>query len=114
MIPYQSAIVDLYLQKRIDWEEYYRAPQRRPEADADGRASRRSRACSRRRRRSAASSSPSCAPAGHQAARLVGGEVVYPPHIQKAYDTLAQAGLVSFGVGDDLRRLRPAGLGRRT
>jgi alkylation response protein AidB-like acyl-CoA dehydrogenase len=30
----------------------------------------------------------------------VAGEVVYPPHIQKAYDTLARAGLVSFGVAE--------------
>ena len=33
-----------------------------------------------------------------QAARLEDGEVVYPDHIQKGYDMLAEAGLVSFGV----------------
>ncbi|MEE8582018.1 MAG: acyl-CoA dehydrogenase family protein [Myxococcota bacterium] len=33
-----------------------------------------------------------------QCARLEGGEVVYPPHIERGYQKLAEAGLVSFGV----------------
>lgn len=33
-----------------------------------------------------------------ESARLENGEVVYPGHIEKAYRTLAEAGLVSFGV----------------
>ncbi len=33
-----------------------------------------------------------------QPARLEDGEVIYPDHIQKGYDKLAEVGLVSFGV----------------
>ena len=96
MIPYQSAIVDLYLHRRIDWDEYFRL---RLGPDADVAAERATlesvlataaQICSELE--------PELRAGWHQSARLVGGEVVYPPHIQKAYDTLVQAGLVSFGV----------------
>jgi hypothetical protein len=96
VIPYQSAIVDLYLNKLIDWEEYYAL---RVGADADAKAElatlesvlgTAAQICSELE--------PELRAGWAQPARLVRGEVVYPPHIQKAYDTLAQAGLVSFGV----------------
>lgn len=96
MIPYQSATVDLYLKKRLDWEEYYRL-RLGPEADVASEVetlesvlATAAQICSELE--------PELRAGWHQSARLVGGEVVYPPHIQKAYDTLAQAGLVSFGV----------------
>jgi hypothetical protein len=96
VIPYQSAVVDLYLHQRIDWEEYYRL---RLGPDADVAAERATlesvlataaQICSELE--------PELRAGWHQSAKLVAGEVAYPPHIQKAYDTLAQAGLVSFGV----------------
>jgi alkylation response protein AidB-like acyl-CoA dehydrogenase len=96
VIPYQSATVDLYLKKLIDWEEYYRL---REGPQSDGAAERATlegvletaaRICSELE--------PELRAGWAQPARLVAGEVVYPPHIQKAYDTLAAAGLVSFGV----------------
>ena len=98
MIPYQSATVDLYLRKLIDWEEYYRlrsgdgadaAAERTTLEDVLGTAA---QICSELE--------PELRAGWHQAAKLVGGEVVYPPHIKKAYDTLAAAGLVSFGVAE--------------
>ena len=98
MIPYQSAIVELYLRKLIDWDEYY---QLRAGPGADVKAERETlegvlataaQICSELE--------PELRAGWAQEARLVGGEVVYPPHIQKAYDTLAQAGLVSFGVAE--------------
>jgi alkylation response protein AidB-like acyl-CoA dehydrogenase len=36
-----------------------------------------------------------------QSAKLEDGQVVYPPHIQKGYDMLREAGLVSFGVSEE-------------
>ena len=37
-------------------------------------------------------------PGWHEAARLEQGEVVYPDHIRRGYEKLAEAGLISFGV----------------
>ncbi|HVH06319.1 MAG TPA: acyl-CoA dehydrogenase family protein [Myxococcota bacterium] len=99
MIPYQSATVDLYLRKLIDWEEYYRlrtglgadvTAERTTLEDVLGTAA---QICTELE--------PELRAGWHQAAKLVGGEVVYPPHIKKAYDTLAAAGLVSFGVAEE-------------
>ena len=98
MIPYQSATVDLYLRTIIDWEEYYRlrsgdgvdvAAERATLEDVLATAA---RICGELE--------PELRAGWHQAAKLALGEVVYPPHIQKAYDTLAAAGLVSFGVAE--------------
>jgi hypothetical protein len=98
VIPYQSAVVDLYLERLIDWETYWDLLVG-PAADVAGE-----RATLESVLASAARICTELEPelrAGWQAsARLVGGEVVYPPHIRKAYDTLAQAGLVSFGVAE--------------
>jgi alkylation response protein AidB-like acyl-CoA dehydrogenase len=98
VIPYQSATVDLYLRTLIDWEEYYRlrsgdavdvAAERATLEDVLATAA---RIC--------AELEPELRAGWHQAAKLALGEVVYPPHIRKAYDTLAAAGLVSFGVAE--------------
>lgn len=98
MFPYRSAVVDLYLRKLIDWPEYYRL-RTGPAADAlaeratlDSVLATAAQIC--------VELEPELRAGWHQAARLVGGEVVYPPHIQKGYDTLAAAGLVSFGVDE--------------
>jgi alkylation response protein AidB-like acyl-CoA dehydrogenase len=98
VIPYQSAIVDLYLRKLIDWDEYYRL---RSGPDADTEAERETLASVLATAAQICTElEPELRAGWTQEARLVGGEVVYPPHIQKAYDTLAQAGLVSFGVAE--------------
>jgi alkylation response protein AidB-like acyl-CoA dehydrogenase len=98
LIPYQSATVDLYLRKLIDWEEYYRL-RNGDGADVDAERTTledvlatAARICTELE--------PELRTGWHQAAKLAGGEVVYPPHIKKAYDTLAAAGLVSFGVAE--------------
>ncbi len=98
MIPYQSAIVDLYLKSLIDWEEYYGL---RAGPDADAKAELETlESVLATAAQICAELEPELRAGWHQSARLVGGEVVYPPHIKKAYDTLARAGLVSFGVAE--------------
>jgi alkylation response protein AidB-like acyl-CoA dehydrogenase len=96
VIPYLSAVVELYLRKRIDWEEYYRL-RAGPEADVEAEVSTLESVLATAAQICTAIE-PEMRAGWHEAARLVDGEVVYPPHIQKAYDTLAQAGLVSLGV----------------
>jgi alkylation response protein AidB-like acyl-CoA dehydrogenase len=98
VIPYQSAIVDLYLRKLIDWDEYYEL---RNGAGADAKAERETLASVLATAAKICTElEPELRAGWAQSARLAGGEVVYPPHIRKAYDTLAQAGLVSFGVAE--------------
>jgi alkylation response protein AidB-like acyl-CoA dehydrogenase len=98
VIPYQSAIVELYLRKLIDWDEYYRL-RAGPDADVkteretlEGVLASAARICTELE--------PELRAGWTQEPRISGGDVVYPPHIQKAYDTLAAAGLVSFGVSE--------------
>src|SRR5262245_50726227 len=43
---------------------------------------------------------PSLRASWDEEAKLVDGEVVHPPAIRAAYDTLATAGLVGFGVAE--------------
>ena len=96
MIPYGSAIVDLYLKKLIDWEEYYAL---RVGPGADAKAERGTlESVLATAAQICGALEPELRAGWAQSARLVAGEVVYPPHIRKAYDTLARAGLVSFGV----------------
>jgi hypothetical protein len=98
VIPYQSAIVDLYLGQLIDWDEYYRL---RAGPGAEGKAERETLASVLATAAQICTElEPELRAGWQQSARLVDGEVVYPPHIQKAYDTLARAGLVSFGVAE--------------
>lgn len=96
MIPYQSAVVDLYLRRRIDWEEYYRLREG-PDVDAAAEVGTLEEVLATAARICTALE-PELRAGWHEPARLVGGEVVYPPHIQKGYETLKGAGLVSFGV----------------
>ncbi len=96
MIPYGSAIVDLYLKKLIDWEEYYEL---RVGQGADAKAELETlESVLATAAQICVALEPELRAGWAQSARLVAGEVVYPPHIRKAYDTLARAGLVSFGV----------------
>lgn len=96
MIPYLNAAIRLYLTERIDWESYFSLRKGSDASVADERAAlveileTAARIC--------ATFEPDMRAGWVQAARLVDGEVVYPPHIASAYRTLVDAGLVSFGV----------------
>ncbi len=98
MIPYHSAVVDLYLREMIDWEEFCTL---RTGAGADVATERETfetvlqtvaQICSEME--------PDLRAGWHENARLVDGEVVYPEPFRKALETLSEAGLVSFGVVD--------------
>ncbi len=96
MIPYLADVVRLYLRDGVDWEAYFTL---RKGAGADLAGERgaleqivgtAADLC--------ASLEPEMRAGWSLPARLEGGEVVHPAHIQKAYRALADAGLVSFGV----------------
>lgn len=96
MSAYMSDVVLLYLQELIDWESYF--SWRKGEAsdlEVD-------RAALREVLETAAQiceeQEPALRAGWHESARLEDGRVVYPPHIEAAYDKLREAGLVSFGV----------------
>ncbi|MBW2315124.1 MAG: acyl-CoA dehydrogenase family protein [Deltaproteobacteria bacterium] len=96
MIPYHSPIVDLYLKGMTDWEGYFTM---RLGPDADVASERETlETVLETTAQICRELEPELRAGWHEAARLVDGEVVYPPAIQKAYETLAAAGLVSFGV----------------
>jgi alkylation response protein AidB-like acyl-CoA dehydrogenase len=98
VIPYLSPIVGLYLQHLIPWDEYFTL---RGGADVDPRAERETLETVLQTAAQICSElEPSLRASWHAEAKLVGGEVQYPPAIRAAYDTLAKAGLVSFGVGE--------------
>jgi len=91
-----SDVVLLYLEEMIDWECYFNW--RRGEA-ADVEVD---RAAMREVLETAAQiceeQAPKCRAGWEQGAKLVDGNVVYPPHIQETLDKLRAAGLISFGV----------------
>jgi 3-(methylthio)propanoyl-CoA dehydrogenase len=98
LIPYLSPIVDLYLRQMIPWEEYFAlrgGPEVDPRAERETLETVLSTAA-----QICSELEPSLRASWHEEARLADGEVVYPPAIRKAYDTLAGAGLVAFGVSE--------------
>ncbi|HKA14871.1 MAG TPA: acyl-CoA dehydrogenase family protein, partial [Myxococcota bacterium] len=98
VIPYFSPVVDLYLQHMIAWDEYFDL---RGGAQADPRAERETlETVLQTAAQICTELEPSLRASWHAEAKLVGGEVQYPPAIRAAYDTLAKAGLVSFGVAE--------------
>ncbi len=96
MIPWLNSAVRLYLTERIDWQSYFTL-RKGSEVDVEDE-----RAALVEILGTAARIGEALAPemrAGWvQEARLENGEVVHPEHIRKAYRTLVDAGLVSFGV----------------
>lgn len=96
MIPYLHEGLRLYLGEGVDWDSYFTL-RKGEAADPAGE-----RAALVQVLETAAEICQGLEPelrAGwSEAARLEGGEVVYPAHIERAYRTLAEAGLVSFGV----------------
>ena len=98
MIPYLSPVVELYLQHLIPWDEYFAL---RKGSDVDARSERETlESVLQTAAQICTELEPSLRASWHAEAKLVGGEVQYPPAIRAAYDTLARAGLVSFGVSE--------------
>ena len=96
MIPYFHAGLRLYLGEGVDWDRYFTL-RKGDGADVDGELAAlveiletAAQICG--------GLEPEMRAGWSESARLEGDEVVYPPHIEKAYQTLAAAGLVSFGV----------------
>jgi len=99
MIPYLNDGVLLYIRELIDWEAVLRlskgddvdiAAEREAMIDVLETAA-----------QILAEIEPEAREHWYEAAVLEGDEVVYPPHIQAAYDKLAAAGLVAFGVDEE-------------
>jgi len=98
VIPYLSPVVELYLRHLISWDEYFAL---RKGSDADAASERETlESVLQTAAQICTELEPSLRASWHAEAKLVGGEVQYPPAIRSAYDTLARAGLVSFGVSE--------------
>ena len=96
MIPYFSPVVGLYLDKLLPWDEYFEL---RNGVGADLESERGTlRTVLETAAQICSELEPELRAGWHAEARLEDGDVRLPPHIQKAYDTLAGSGLVSFGV----------------
>jgi alkylation response protein AidB-like acyl-CoA dehydrogenase len=96
---YLSNAVLLYVNELIDWDSFY-AWHKGPDVDVDseraalvGILETAAGIC--------AEIETDAREGWEQAARLENGEVIYPAHIQKGYDMLAAAGLVSLGVKEE-------------
>ena len=98
MIPYLSPVVELYLRHLIPWDEYF-ALRKGSEVDPAGERDT-LESVLQTAAQICTELEPSLRASWHAEAKLVGGEVQYPPAIRAAYDTLARAGLVSFGVSE--------------
>jgi len=98
MIPYLSSAVELYLRQMLPWDEFFEL---RGGAGTDVRAERETlETVLQTAAKICSELEPSLRESWHQEAKLVDGEVVHPPAIAKAYQTLAEAGLVGFGVAE--------------
>ena len=96
MSGYLNEGILLYVDRLIDWESYY---QWRQGSDVDIDAERAALVEILETAAGICGEIEGFSREGwDQAARLEDGNVVYPDHIQKGYDMLAEAGLVSFGV----------------
>ena len=96
MSGYLNGSVLLYVNQLIDWESFYAWSRG---ADVDVEAERAALVEILETTASICSEIEEFSRAGwEQAARLEDGEVIYPDHIQKGYEKLAEVGLVSFGV----------------
>ena len=96
MSAYLNDSVLLYVNKLIDWETYFHW---RKGAQVDVAAERAALLEVLETAASICAEIEETARAGwHEAARLVDGQVVYPDHIRRGYELLAEAGLISFGI----------------
>ena len=96
MASYLHESIALYLDKLIDWDEYWT---RRKGDGADVVAERGAqRTLLETCAEICASIEPDARSGWWDAAKLVNGEVVQPDHVRKGYEKLREAGLVSVGV----------------
>jgi len=99
MIPYLSPVVELYLRDMIPWDEYFALRDgSHTEVDPELETL---ETVLRAAAQICSELEPSLRGSWHEEARLVDGEVVHPPAIHQAYRTLAEAGLVGFGVSEE-------------
>jgi alkylation response protein AidB-like acyl-CoA dehydrogenase len=96
---YLNDVVRIYMDELIDWDSVLRM---RKGADVDVEAE---KAALLEVLETAAAICEEIEPEARrgwgEAAQLVDGEVVLPPHIQAGYDKLREAGLISFGVEEE-------------
>jgi hypothetical protein len=99
MSAYLNDVVHLYLRELIDWEDYF-GWTRGPGADVDAERNAlhevlgtAAQICQ--------SLEESTRAGWDREAKLVDGRVVYPAHIEHAYEALKEAGLVSYGVREE-------------
>src|SRR5262249_34927426 len=96
MASYLHESIALYLDKLIDWDEYWT---RRKGDDVDVAAERAAqRTLLETCAEICASIEPEARSGWWEPAKLVNGEVVQPEHVRKGYEKLRDAGLVSVGV----------------
>ncbi len=99
MSAYMGDAVLLYLQELIDWESYF-SWRKGETSDVELE-----RAALREVLETAAQiceeQEPALRDGWHESAKLVDGEVVYPPHIADFLDKMREAGLISFGVEEE-------------
>jgi alkylation response protein AidB-like acyl-CoA dehydrogenase len=95
---YLNSVVGLYLHELIDWESYFNwSKGESADVEADTNAlgevlETAAQICAEIEEETRAG--------WHEEARLENGEVHYPAHIARAYDKLAEAGLISFAVDE--------------
>jgi alkylation response protein AidB-like acyl-CoA dehydrogenase len=98
MAGYLNSVVGLYLHELIDWESYFNwSKGESADVEADTNAlgevlETAAQICAEIEEETRAG--------WHEEARLENGEVHYPAHIARAYDKLAEAGLISFAVDE--------------
>jgi alkylation response protein AidB-like acyl-CoA dehydrogenase len=96
MSAYLNDAVLLYVNQLIDWDSYYHW-RKGPQVDVD--AERSALVEVLETAASICAEMEQSTRAGwHEEARLEQGRVVYPDHIRRGYEQLAEAGLISFGV----------------
>jgi alkylation response protein AidB-like acyl-CoA dehydrogenase len=98
---YLHDVVRLYLDQPglCDWDDYFRL---RKGEGVDAAAERAAlREVLDTAAQICAEIEPEARAGWHQAARLEGGEVVYPEHIRRAIERLTEAGLISYGVEEE-------------
>lgn len=99
MIPYLNDGVRLYVEQLIDWENFFRLT-KGDDADIDAE-----RAAMLEVLETAAQICAEIEPDAREHwaenARLENGEVVVPPHIERAYQKLRDAGLVAFQIDEE-------------
>lgn len=99
MSGYLKDVVRLYFEELIDWESYF-AWSKGPGADAESEVEA-LLAVLETAADLCAEIEPTMRSGWAQAAELVDGEVVYPPHVLAAYEKIRDAGLISFGVREE-------------